>query len=84
MKRYMLFGFVLAVLIGTGLAQNSTTSDVNAFKQALEKDGFTVQEGGVGPVDLIKLYSLGFIPTAAGNNPTTKWDILSRRRLVMK
>jgi len=73
MKRYMLFGFVLAVLIGTGLAQNSTTSDVNAFKQALEKDGFTVQEGGVGPVDLIKLYSLGFIPTAAGNNPTTKY-----------
>ena len=73
MKRYMLLGFMLAVLIGTGLAQNPTTSDVNAFQQALEKDGFTVQQGAVGFFDLIKLYDLGVLPNALGNNPSTKY-----------
>ena len=61
------------MVTGTSLSQNTTTSDVKAFQLALEKDGFTVQEGEVGPLDLIKLYSIGFIPTAAGNNPTTKY-----------
>ena len=73
MKRYMLFGFVLAVLIGTGLAQNTTTSDVNAFKQALEKDGFTVQQGAIGFFDIIKLYDMGVLPNALGNNPSTRY-----------
>ena len=61
------------MLMGTSLAENAKTGDVKAFQQALEKDGFTVQEGEFGPLDLIKLNSLGFIPTAAGNNPTTKY-----------
>ena len=73
MKRYMLLGFVLAVLIGTGLAQNPTISDVNAFQQALEKDGFTVQRGALGFFDLIKLYDLGVLPNALGNNPSTRY-----------
>ena len=55
MKRYILFGFVFAMLIGTCLAHNATTGDVNAFKQALEKDGFTVQQGVLGYFDFIKL-----------------------------
>jgi uncharacterized protein YcgL (UPF0745 family) len=42
-----MFGLALAMLIGIGLAQNAITNDVNAFKQALEKDGFTVQQGSV-------------------------------------
>jgi hypothetical protein len=69
----MLLGFVLAVLIGTGLAQNPTISDVNAFQQALEKDGFTVQRGALGFFDLIKLYDLKVLPNALGNNPSTKY-----------
>jgi hypothetical protein len=73
MKHYMLLGFVLAVLIGTGLAQNPTISDVNAFQQALEKDGFTVQRGALGFFDLIKLYDLKVLPNALGNNPSTKY-----------
>ena len=73
MKRYILFLVLFALLIGTSIAQNATTSDVNAFKLALEKDGFTVQEGKLGPVDLIKMYAVGFLPTAAGNNPSTKY-----------
>jgi hypothetical protein len=66
MKHYMILGLVLAVLIGTGLAQNPTTSNVNAFKQALEKDGFTVQQGAIGFFDVIKLYDMGVLPNALG------------------
>lgn len=73
MKSYILFGFILFTLIGTGLAQNTTTSDANAFKQALEKDGFTVQQGALGFFDLIKLYDLKVLPNALGNNPSTKY-----------
>ncbi|MDD4651133.1 MAG: hypothetical protein PHQ34_02775 [Methanothrix sp.] len=77
MKHYMLFGFVLVLLIGTGigtdLALNPTIGDVNAFKQALEKDGFTVQQGTVGFFDVIKLYDLGVLPNALGNNPSTRY-----------
>jgi hypothetical protein len=73
MKFYILFGFILALLIGPGLAQDPTISDVNAFKQALEKDGFTVQQGAVGFFDVIKLYDLRVLPNALGNNPSTKY-----------
>jgi hypothetical protein len=48
---------------------------VKAFRRALEKFGFTVQEGGFEYVNLIDLYFSDpvFMPTAAGNNPTTKY-----------
>jgi hypothetical protein len=58
MKVYIILAVLSTMLIGTGLAQNATTTttgDVNAFKQALEKDGFTVQQGSPGYLDLIKL-----------------------------
>ncbi len=73
MKNYILFGFLLVMLIGTGLAQNTTTGEVNAFKQALEKDGFTVREGGLGYFDFMKLYNMGILPSAYGNNPSTQY-----------
>jgi hypothetical protein len=59
MKVYIILAILLATLIGTSLAQNATTGDVNAFKQALEKDGFIVQKGGLGFFDAIKLHDLG-------------------------
>jgi hypothetical protein len=43
-----MLGFLFVILIGVGLAQNAETGDVKAFQQALEKDGFTVQKGGLG------------------------------------
>jgi hypothetical protein len=48
MKIYIIFAVLFAMLVGTGLAQNTTTGDVKAFQQALEKDGFTVQKGELG------------------------------------
>jgi hypothetical protein len=73
MKVYIISAVLFALLIGTGLAQNTTTGDVDAFKQALEKDGFTVQQGELGYLDFIKLLNEGLIPSAWGNNPTTKY-----------
>jgi hypothetical protein len=73
MKVYIILAVLFAMLIGTGIAQNATTGDVNAFKQALEKDGFTVQQGVIGFLDLIKLYNLGVLPSAYGNNPSTRY-----------
>jgi hypothetical protein len=60
---------------GSCEGMNFKTRYVKAFKQALEKDGFTVQEGGFEYVNLIDLYfsNPDFMPTAAGNNPTTKY-----------
>jgi hypothetical protein len=71
--KVFIIAVLFAMLIGTCLAQNATTGDVNAFKQALEKDGFTVQKGGLGYFDLIKLYDLGILPSAYGNNPSTRY-----------
>jgi hypothetical protein len=73
MKIYILLGVLFAMLIGTGLAQNATTGDVKAFQKTLEKDGFTVQQGRIGYLDLIKLYDMGVLPSAYGNNPSTKY-----------
>jgi hypothetical protein len=73
MKVYIILAVLLAMLIGTSVAQNATTGDVKAFKQALEKDGFTVQQGSIGFFDLLKVYNLGVLPSAYGNNPSTKY-----------
>jgi hypothetical protein len=73
MKIYIIFAVLFAMLIGTSLAQNATTGDVNAFKQALEKDGFTVQKGGLGYYDWNILYEKGLIPSPYAANPATKY-----------
>jgi hypothetical protein len=43
------------------------------FIAALQRDGFTVQEGKIGYFDLIKVYNAGVMPSAYGNNPSTKY-----------
>jgi hypothetical protein len=67
MKVYIILAVLFAMLIGIGIAQNTTTADVNAFKQALEKDGFTVQQGGPNFFDLLKVYNNGVLPSASTN-----------------
>lgn len=73
MKVYIILVALFAMLIGTGIAQNVETGNVEAFKRALEQDGFTVQQGGIGYFDTIKVYNSGVLPSAYGNNPTTKY-----------
>ena len=73
MRFCMLLLVLFIIFIGTGLAVNVDIGDVDAFKQALEKDGFTVQQGGTGFFDLIKLLDTGVLPSAYGNNPSTKY-----------
>ncbi len=73
LRRYILVAFIVTLLIGPALAQTGDTGDVDAFRQALEQDGFTVQEGEIGYFDLIKLYDEGTLPSAYGNNPATKY-----------
>ncbi|MDH7597915.1 MAG: hypothetical protein QHG98_09310 [Methanothrix sp.] len=73
MRVFVLLVLGFTVLLWPSLAQNATTGDVNVFQEALEKDGFTVQEGRIGYLDLIKLCDLGVLPAAYGNNPSTKY-----------
>jgi hypothetical protein len=75
MRHYIFLIFACAVLIGIGFAENVETEDPEAFKQALEQDGFTVQQGGLGYFDFMKLYNSGVLPSAYGNNPATKYLI---------
>jgi hypothetical protein len=73
MKGYILLLLLFHTLIGSGLAQNVETGNVEAFQQALEQDGFTVQKGELGFFDFIKLYNEGLLPSAYGANPTTRY-----------
>ncbi|MCQ1536686.1 hypothetical protein FTO70_13615 [Methanosarcina sp. KYL-1] len=77
MKKYVqviLLGVLFTVLTGTGLSQNET-EETKAFQEALEQDGFTVQEGELAYFDLLRLLEEGALPSAYGNNPTTKYLI---------
>ena len=78
MKNYLLIillGILFTISIGTALAQNETddTNNTEAFQQALEQDGFTVQNGDLAYFDIIGLLDKGVLPSAYGNNPTTKY-----------
>ncbi|HOO53820.1 MAG TPA: hypothetical protein PLX30_06225 [Methanothrix sp.] len=73
MRDYILLAVGLALLIGTSFAENVEIGDLESFKQALEQDGFTVQQGGLGSFDFMKLYDMGILPSAYGNNPATQY-----------
>jgi hypothetical protein len=73
MKNYLILGLISVLFIGTSLGQNVDIGDVKAFQQALEKDGFTVREGGLTYFDFMKLYNSGVLPSAYGNNPATQY-----------
>ena len=73
MRVYILLLVSFMTAIGAGLAVTADIGDVEAFKQALEQDGFTVQQGTIGFFDVIKLYDMGVLPNALGNNPSTRY-----------
>lgn len=73
MRRYIPIGFALVILLGIGFAHPAQAGDVTAFQQALERDDFTVQKGGLGYFDFNTLYEKGIFPSPYGANPATKY-----------
>jgi hypothetical protein len=53
-----------------------TSGDINAFRSALERDGFIVQEGKFGVLDVLGLFEAGYLDSCYGNNPSTPYMIL--------
>jgi hypothetical protein len=67
---------LLAVLIVNLLLLSAAivaadSGNITDLKNVLEKDGFTVQEGKFGYVDIIGFYEAGLAPSCYGNNPST-------------
>jgi len=54
----------------TGEGPPVTVGDLGAFRSALERDGFVVQEGGLGMFPLVEIYEAGFTKSCWGNDPT--------------
>jgi len=52
-----------------------TSGDINAFRSALERDGFIVQEGNIGVLDVLGLFEAGYLDSCYGNNPSTPYMI---------
>jgi hypothetical protein len=46
---------------------------IDAFVAALEKEGFTVQQGKFENFNVLAMYDAGIIPSCFGNNPTTPY-----------
>lgn len=62
----LLFGY-------SALAETKETVDIRVFWAALEDDGFIVQEGKLGYIDLIELYNSGLTADCMGNNPSSPY-----------
>jgi len=73
MRAYIILSVLFTILIGTGLAENAETGDMEAFQQALEQDGFVVQNGNLSYFNVIDLYNKGLIQNCFGNNPATPY-----------
>ncbi|MDD5338000.1 MAG: hypothetical protein PHG35_01110 [Dehalococcoidales bacterium] len=66
----LILAFICLATSCTPAAENNLTSSetMNAFRATLEKDGFTFKSVPFLPVDLVKLYEAGRLPSVAGNN----------------
>lgn len=74
MKRYIIFAVVLiANLLLLPIAAMADNGNITDIKNILEKDGFIVQEGKFGYIDILGLYEAGFLPSCFGNNPSTPY-----------
>jgi len=50
-----------------------SVGDLTAFRSALERDGFIVQEGKLGVIDILGLFEAGYLDSCYGNNPSTPY-----------
>ena len=49
------------------------SKQIDAFIAALQRDGFTVQEGKLEKFDVLGMYDAGIVPGCFGNNPSTPY-----------
>src|SRR5512138_1857031 len=71
---------LLAVLIANWLLLSAAiavadSGNITNLNSILEKDGFIVQEGKFGYLDIIGLYEAGLAPSCFGNNPSTPYMV---------
>ncbi len=57
------------------IAIENSLEQTNALREALENEGFLVQEGKLETFDVLKIFDAGLIPSCWGNNPTTPYMI---------
>ncbi len=76
MKIYKIFAVVLiANLLLLSIDAMADNGNITDLKIILEKDGFNVQEGKFGYLDILSLYEAGYLPTCFGNNPSTPYMV---------
>lgn len=63
----------LALLTGLPSFSQGRRDKTQAFKTALEADGFIVQKGKFKVVDLFGMYDAGLVPSCFGNNPAAPY-----------
>ncbi|MBN1289715.1 MAG: hypothetical protein JXA49_08780, partial [Actinobacteria bacterium] len=64
----------LTLALGScGCGSSGKTGSVDELKAALEKDGFTVQEGKLEVLDITKMADMGLVPSCWANNPSTPY-----------
>lgn len=76
MKIYKIFAVALmANLLLLSIDTMADNGNITDLKIILEKDGFNVQEGKFGYLDILGLYEAGYLPTCFGNNPSTPYMV---------
>jgi hypothetical protein len=74
MNKFLAVLTVYLLLLSAGIAA-AKGGNITALKNNLEGDGFIVQEGKFGYIDIIGLYEAGQLPSCFGNNPSTPYMI---------
>jgi len=64
----VLISTLIPIVTSCGSKNAGAQGDLDAFRAALEKEGFIVQEGVLSSVDLIDLYNKGLIDSCNANN----------------
>ncbi|MDD3718120.1 MAG: hypothetical protein PHP28_05590 [Actinomycetota bacterium] len=61
-------GLSLSSCGGEAQGGNTSVGDIDAFREALASDEFTVQEGKLEVFNILDMYNAGLIPSCWGNN----------------
>jgi hypothetical protein len=68
-----LLAVLIASLLLSAAIATADSGNITGLKNILENNGFIVQEGKFGYIDIIGLYEAGLAPNCYGNNPSTPY-----------